>query len=533
MGKNFGWCQGERNYMPGLDRNLLDSVDSDVLFGRIRNGMRSDFLLAPHYRFVFSNSASELWDQVRQQLQSGNYTPGLPLTINVPKPRGFARPGAILEPIDRIVYQLLADLTATDIEEAQDRNRVFSNALLSPDIEHRMFQPAADCWSRMQAKIKSQCSQGGYFIKADISHYFERLPHHRLINLMRSINCAPGAVNLLEEILLAFRERNSFGIIQGVYPSDLFGNCFLSGFDSYCDLEGVPSSRFVDDIYLYFPDERSASEWLIRISEYLRLEGLNLNENKSGILAAELLLHDETLLDKLFEDARNQAENEVFPVDSYGFPLDWDYEDSNSRGPEADVEIETEAFRRLFDQTKNEDFRDQSDKIERFCLPYFAAAGDAYAADSVLDSFLLRPHMTSSYLSYLSNFAKTQEDISIRLQEIFNGNEAIFEYQDMYLMVALLNGDYIKSQTVNKALKILSNRNRVEANRALAALFAAKFGSAHQRNTVRLQYQNESSKYVRAALLFAARYYTAAEKSTCKRAWGRHSLVNSLIASAI
>jgi hypothetical protein len=44
---------------------------------------------------------------------------------------------------------------------------------------------------------------------------------------MIASGCAPEVARLLEEVLLAFQERNSFGIIQGVFPSDLLGNFYF------------------------------------------------------------------------------------------------------------------------------------------------------------------------------------------------------------------------------------------------------------------------------------------------------------------
>ena len=68
-------------------------------------------------------------------------------------------------------------------------------------------------------------------MKADVANYFERIPQHHLINLMIASGSVPEATRLLEEIFLAFQERNSFGIIQGVFPSDVFGKFYLSDID--------------------------------------------------------------------------------------------------------------------------------------------------------------------------------------------------------------------------------------------------------------------------------------------------------------
>lgn len=94
--------------------------------------------------------------------------------------------------------------------------------------------------------MASLCASEGYIVvKADIANYFERIPQHHLVNLMSAARCPPEVVNLLEEMLLAFKGRNSFGILQGMFPSDVLGNFFLSEFDGYCDIHMVYVNRAI------------------------------------------------------------------------------------------------------------------------------------------------------------------------------------------------------------------------------------------------------------------------------------------------
>jgi hypothetical protein len=208
--------------MPGLDRTVLDSIDHNLVLRRVRRDVRSDFIFAPHYNSIFVYAADELWARTYEQLKSGKYEPELPLTIPVPKRGGFVRPGSILQPIDRIVYQALAELAAPVLEVQLDRSRTFSH-ILAPNSSDEMFQPEHACWESLRAAVTQLAKRGGYFVKADVANYFERIPQHHLINLMRASGCLPEVVKLLEEVLLAFQERDSFGIIQGIFPSDYSG----------------------------------------------------------------------------------------------------------------------------------------------------------------------------------------------------------------------------------------------------------------------------------------------------------------------
>ena len=118
--------------MPGLDNAILSIVNPQVSIDRILHDIRTDFIWAPHLEAVFKFCGEALWDRLSSDLRSGNYAPELPISIQVPKPRRFTRPGSILVPADRLTYQILADLAAPTVEENLDRARVFSN-IFSPE----------------------------------------------------------------------------------------------------------------------------------------------------------------------------------------------------------------------------------------------------------------------------------------------------------------------------------------------------------------------------------------------------------------
>lgn len=512
--------------MPGLDKKILDLFDPTKVIDRIKVDIRTDFILAPHYNAIFIKAGPELWARAQELLKSGHYQPDLPLTLSVPKERGFTRPGSILTPVDRLVYQGLIDVASPALEAQLDRDRTFSHVLSREP--GAMFEPAHDSWTRFQAKMTSFCETEGYVVKADIANYFERIPQHHLVNLMSAAKCQPEVVNLLEEILLAFQERDSFGIIQGVFPSDILGNFFLSEFDGYCDLHEIPSARYVDDMYLHFGSEVDARRGLIDLIEKLRKDGLHLNEYKSGIRTTHETLREETEVDTLFEEARKEVKEELaeYTTSGYGFTAEWEWEE-----PEDEDEIDLAATERLYSAIEN--YPEQTDKIERFCLPLLRAAGSEHAVDAVLRHLPEKPHLTSYYHAYLSRFVPSNKDLVGALESAARSPEYVTDYQRMYLLGSLFAAESVKPTTVNSALQWLENKKIAEETRAMAAIFAAKHGNPTQKRTVRLAYEDEPSAYVRGAILYSSRYFMGPERKTCKKAWGAHNLVNALISQII
>jgi retron-type reverse transcriptase len=192
--------------MPGMDPALVNTLDFGLALGRIRTDILTDFVLAPHYSAVYVYVADDLIDIVKRSLRSGEYAAGIPIRVDIPKANGISRPGSILTPVDRVVYQLLVDTIGPQAESQLDRSRVFSHILLSEDPDCRMFRSHDECWQEMQAALQDKCQDVNwpFVVKSDIANYFERIYQHNLINLLRSSGCDSRVVNLLEEVLLEF-----------------------------------------------------------------------------------------------------------------------------------------------------------------------------------------------------------------------------------------------------------------------------------------------------------------------------------------
>src|SRR3984893_14208953 len=95
----------------GRDGGLLSKIDGELALKRISHDLRTDFIYAPHLGFIYNRAGDDLILKVKSDLKSGQYSSGLPLTIEVPKSfrirvaasstrlgPSFYRPGSILLP---------------------------------------------------------------------------------------------------------------------------------------------------------------------------------------------------------------------------------------------------------------------------------------------------------------------------------------------------------------------------------------------------------------------------------------------------
>ena len=520
--------------MAGLDHKVIQELNPELALQGIKNDLQSDFIYAPHLNAIFSLAGPDLWERLIGKLRSGNYEPNLPITLEVPKISGFSRPGSILWPFERLIYQASIDRIATVAESTLNREQVFSYVLLEEDPNGFMFESASDCYTNFKNKIIEYSQLGDYthVLKADVASFFERLYQHVLINLLSSAGCNNYVVSFLEKFLSLLTQKDSHGIIQGVFPSDFLGNFYLCSLDAEHQINEIPFVRYVDDIYMFFRSEKEVNIHKIFLSSWLRRDGLNLNEAKTRTFEVEDLVKEETEIELMFEEAKKEAWSELSREDFYASTISWDFLFEEEPEEEFDEEdIELEATKKLFDL--EEVNKETKNKIVKFCLPIFTATHNEYAIDFVLSSFPESKHMAQPYARYLKKFIRNNQDVTRAVESLLGNDEVYYEYQFMWLYAALMGADKVSFDSVKYAINQLRNTKLSEALRATCAVFVGKFGNVTQRRILKTHYSEEPSSYVKSAILHSARHFPKNEKETCYTAWSGHNEVNSLIVSAL
>jgi hypothetical protein len=413
----------------GMETSALESIDFDLAIKRILNDVKTDFIYAPHLNLIYSRAAEALKTAIVDDIKAGHFAPGIPLSIEVPKSfripvestkrlgPNYSRPGSILLPKDRMLYQALADQSTNVIYKALDSSRSFSHQFAGNDAT-AMFEPTRKCWNDLQNSLAENAAKDhvNYVMKLDIANYFGSINLHILINVLNDSGLEKAYLSRLEAMLTILTgERSSRGILQGIYPSDLYGNFYMAPIDRLLKDMGVPSSRYVDDLYVFVDSVDHADRVLRDLIPALRSYDLSLNESKCKITPKHMLHAMEPDLDALFQAAvqeiASQIDDEDFDAD-YGFQSEWESEDeekvqSNDESEEIATPIELAATISLFDSL--DQYPGHEENVERFCLPLFAKAGSNYAVAHVKDVFKKRPSMAQIYSSYLAKFLLDDE----------------------------------------------------------------------------------------------------------------------------
>ena len=524
----------------GLDEAQLKKIDWPLALKRVIHDLRSDFIYAPHLNFIYSKAGEKLITDLKHELQSGTYTPSVPLTIEVPKSfrlrvavqskrlgPNFTRPGSILLPRDRLFYQALANQAAPIIEAKKNTKRSFSHRL-APGDNANMFLPTRTCWDELQKSLAKHAKSktAHYILKIDVANFFGSLNQHILINVLNDAGYPKSLSSRLEALLTSYTgERSSRGILQGMYPSDLFGNYYMAPIDRFLDDYGVPSARYVDDIYIFVDSVDAADQLLRQLIPALRSYDLVLNEAKSVIMPKSALISEEPDLEALFSDAVDEISNQINEEDfdsDYGFQSEWDDE------PIDEEDLELQATTILFDSIT--EYPGHEENIERFCLPLFAKAGSGYAVQHVVDSFKKRPSMSQIYAAYLAKFLDT-DGITELLLELLK-DASLADWQKIWILAALSQVEAADDTAVKIALDLLKDANRHDALRAVAAIYVGRFGD-HTRRKALISIYASVASYIQAAIYFSSKNWPSVERSNAKASWGGHGPLHNLLTIAM
>lgn len=524
----------------GIDGATLAKIDWERARGRIVHDTKSDFIYAPHIGHIFTNGFEKLSELVQSELKAGNFTAMQPITIRVPKSSrmrvvgsrrlgpAYSRPGSILLPKDRLLYQVLADEAAPLINGHMDKSVCFSHWLADKSASD-MFVPTRECWGALQKRLRrlSKDDELKYVVRLDVANYFSSINQHTLVNYLKAIGLKAELASPLENMLVRFTgDRSSRGIVQGVYPSDLLGTFYMCPLDISLKDSGCQSARYVDDVYIFCRSMDEAGAVVGNVIRELQNYDLTLNEQKSAILRKHLLATEEPDLEALFAKAVEEVHDNLADVGGgYGFQSNWDVEEEAA--PHAE-DLKLIATQDLFNAVA--EFDGQEEKIERFCLPIFAAVSSDYACQHVMENFFDRPAMTQIYAWYLSKFIE-EEEVRTFLCEALVDQRLTYGWQRMWVVAALLSDKvgllYDYDSEVKACLSMMKQEH--DAVKAVFGIFACRWGGFPRRKAIFNDYGNYS-EYVRAALLFGAQFFPVQEKDNALKAWGGHSQLHELIA---
>ncbi len=195
---------------------------------------------------------------------------------------------AWIDIIDEIKYLTLVLLIAKDIEAKRDKKsnkRIFSYRLKTKSNNGYIFDNKYNYRSfKDRITEKSNMKNKKIVVECDISNFYDRLNLHRLESTLLSIEkIDKDVIKLLNETLLFWSNRDSYGLPVGSNASRILAEAALIEIDNYLISKKIDFCRFVDDYRIFAKSASEAHKNLAILVERLNKEGLFLNFSKTNI----------------------------------------------------------------------------------------------------------------------------------------------------------------------------------------------------------------------------------------------------------
>ncbi len=192
---------------------------------------------------------------------------------------------------DRIVHHVIINLIQP----------IYEKRFIYDSFASRKFKGTHLAVKRLKYFIRKVSSNGrkikkpfnnnsikGYFLKADIKHYFDTIDHNILIDILRKKIKDENLIRLIKIVLENFEtQTKGKGLPLGNYTSQFFANVYLNNLDYFIKhrLKAKYYIRYVDDFVILHRDKRRLEECMDKINKYLKFLKLELHPDKSEIHA--------------------------------------------------------------------------------------------------------------------------------------------------------------------------------------------------------------------------------------------------------
>jgi RNA-directed DNA polymerase len=225
---------------------------------------------------LFSRQLDQNLTALMRDLKDGTLRPKPVLRKYIDKGGGKKRPLGIPTVRDRVAQEVLRRLLSPLFEP------------LFHDHSHG-FRPGRSCHSAMEQLLDIWRSGHRHVLDADISGFFDNIPHEIVLRGLRNVVADGNILNLVEKFLTAgvmedgVVQTTTLGTPQGGVLSPLLANIALNFLDWHMEVLGLRFVRYADDFVVLCQSEHQAQEAQTQIESFLTSLGLSLSPAKTKI----------------------------------------------------------------------------------------------------------------------------------------------------------------------------------------------------------------------------------------------------------
>lgn len=227
----------------------------------------------------FGNSLEEEIEQLAEELAGWRYKPSPVRRVEIPKPGKGAGVRLLGVPCvkDRVVHATIKQLL---------------EPILDPGFSDHSFgfRPGRNQRQAVESGQRIVKSGKEYVVDIDLSKFFDRVNHDRLIYLLSGHVDDKRVLRLIGMILRSGIMKDGDvmlsekGTPQGSPLSPLLSNVVLDELDKELERRGLEFCRFADDCNIYVRSPKSAERVMSSISKFIEKKlKLKINRDKSKV----------------------------------------------------------------------------------------------------------------------------------------------------------------------------------------------------------------------------------------------------------
>ncbi len=189
---------------------------------------------------------------------------------------------------DRVVHHAVCNLIEPIFEKtfiqdsyASRKGKGSHKALFRLDE----FKRKASRSGRLVSGAKDNNMVVGFFLKADIKHYFDTVDHEVLMRIIKKKISDKKVLRLIKIILDAGAKSSGKGMPIGNLTSQVFANVYLNELDYFVKqkLKEKFYLRYLDDFIIFGNSKKALEDLKWKISQFLKIIKLELHPDKSKI----------------------------------------------------------------------------------------------------------------------------------------------------------------------------------------------------------------------------------------------------------
>lgn len=230
--------------------------------------------------------------QVTDSLGQGGC--GWTFALDVAKMRGDFRPALVMNPVDRVAFQCLADeLSLAACYRLPPWVFGWRPKRVMPQKGH--YEDNSKEWKSFKKQIRANSEKFDFVLKVDVGNFFSSVDTQFLLSSLGTRFKKMEVLHRLDAYFEAFQSRkNGKGLPQRCLGSSVLAHACLQQVDQFLSKmaeqpgrDRVAPVRWMDDIWLFGNRERVLREICVDIEAALEFQGLSLNSTKTQLVECD------------------------------------------------------------------------------------------------------------------------------------------------------------------------------------------------------------------------------------------------------